>query len=260
MKTSIKTAVFTVSTIFLAAQTQAQQISSGNILSAEGDLVAEYTLQEPTCFGQSNGRINIHVVDESYKVEWENGSHASELKGLLAGHYTFKLFSGSTTIDYKLALKEPTELTGAIHQVEEGDSYYLNLEIDGGLAPYTHVWNTNATTEDLSEVSKPGLYSVEIMDKNACKTSASIFVNKATKPVSDSEENLKMVVDHTNNLLTVKGGEIQKVLVQHESGLLMPQVGDQIEYGIFKFRLPKKGLYIVTIFENDKVSQKKIYR
>ena len=262
MNTSIKSAIFFASTLALSTQTIAQETSTGNIFSPLGDEIANYTLVHPTCSGESDGIIKLNILDQGVKLIWEDESEGDGLErdGLTSGNYEFKLLNSDYSLDYKLSLTDPQELTANINLLEKGNTYLLDLEINGGFGPYSQVWNTGSLSEDLHNVSKPGNYEVSVMDKNGCKTNASIFVDKFTDPVSDNNQNLKIALDHTDGLLNIKGSEIQKVVVQHESGAQMPQIGDQVEYGVFRFRLPLKGMYVITIYEDDQVTQKKIFK
>jgi gliding motility-associated-like protein len=47
------------------------------------------------------------------------------------------------------------------------------IEIEGGTAPYTYVWNTQATTQNLENVGK-GFYTVHVKDINQCMVSDTI--------------------------------------------------------------------------------------
>ena len=50
-----------------------------------------------------------------------------------------------------------------------GDSIgAINLEVDGGVTPYTYIWNTSETTQDLVNITA-GVYSVVVTDSNMCQ-------------------------------------------------------------------------------------------
>ncbi|MGE5356208.1 MAG: SdrD B-like domain-containing protein [Deltaproteobacteria bacterium] len=47
---------------------------------------------------------------------------------------------------------------------------------EGGVPPYTYVWNTGQTTQTITGLA-PGTYSVTVTDTNLCNSAGSVFVN-----------------------------------------------------------------------------------
>ena len=259
MKKQITFTILSLATAFFSFQTWAQQTTSGTIISEEGYAVAKYELYNPTCFNSKDGEIVIRLLDGATGIYWSDGTTLPFKKNLKQGEYHFKLQLAEYMLDYSLSLESPEEIIGTIHEISNLHAVGLNLEVEGGIAPYSFKWNNGSTTQNIENITSSGVFEVTIKDKNSCIATSSVYVNKVTTPSADDNENMKIGIDHANNLLTLKGSEIKKVVVIHESGIQMPQVGDQTEYGVFSFRLPKKGLYIITLFEEDEVIQKKIY-
>lgn len=162
----------------------AQTIASGNIYSSNGEIVAVYTLHHPSCFNTATGTVSFQLMDASYNVEWVDGSNGTTFKQLYAGDYQFKILLGNSDITYKISLHQPDELTATITQIKEGNLCTLDLEVQGGVAPYTYSWNNGIESQDLNNVGA-GFYTVLIKDKNHCTLSLNSKVNKRIKPTLD---------------------------------------------------------------------------
>lgn len=50
-----------------------------------------------------------------------------------------------------------------------------------GTAPFTFKWSNGSTTKDITSISSPGTYSVEITDSNNCMNTYNILVSRDTK-------------------------------------------------------------------------------
>ena len=163
-------------------QYSAQSIASGNIYSASGQTVAVYTIHHPTCFNASNGLVSFQLMDESYSIEWVDGSNKTVIKELFAGDYQFKVILENSEIIYKISLEQPDELSGTITQFSQNNSYDLDLEVQGGVQPYSYTWNTGSQTQDLSGLTNTGEYTVTIKDKNECMLILKSKINKKISP------------------------------------------------------------------------------
>ena len=169
----------------VAYQLTAQSVASGNIYSASGETVAVYTLYHPTCFNTATGTVSFELMSDSYSVEWIDGSNNTTYKELYAGNYQFKILTPTSAIDSKVSLQQPDQLTGSITQIKNNNTYTLNLEVEGGVAPYTYSWNNGSESQNLNGLAKPGTYTVVISDKNNCTLTIQSKIKAMIKPNLD---------------------------------------------------------------------------
>jgi gliding motility-associated-like protein len=142
------------------------------------------------CFGDANGSISVTATggSGSYSFEWSNTATTQSITGLAAGTYqvTATDINGcsATTI---VLIEQPDLLVASIQTsvyaggngvscsgAQDGN---LDLTVQGGTFPYDYLWNTNATTQDLSGVGA-GTYSVTVTDANGCTTEATAEITE----------------------------------------------------------------------------------
>lgn len=83
----------------------------------------------------------------------------------------------------------------------------VDLTVTGGDGPFTYLWNTGATTQDLSGVGA-GVYTVDVTDVNACVHDYQVDVSNSGTLVVNGTSTSELCVDHDNGAvdLTVSGG------------------------------------------------------
>jgi hypothetical protein len=166
-------------------QLNAQSIESGNIYSSNGEIIAVYTINHPTCFNSSTGTISFNLTNDTHSIEWVDGSNNTTYKQLFAGSYQFKILMGDSHIDYKVSLNQPDQLIGSITQIKNGNTYNLDLDVQGGVEPYSYSWSNGSESQDLSGIVKAGIYTVTITDKYNCPLTLQTKINRRIKPNLD---------------------------------------------------------------------------
>lgn len=155
-----------------------------DILVPEPDPVAfaVQAVAEPSCTGLSDGSIDIQPLGGNgfYSVAWSNGASGSQVTNLITGSYYF------TITDYKgcagtgnVALGEPDPvqifLQGSQNPICKGQSNgYLDIELNGGTAPYTYNWTSGAQVQDLVNIPE-GAYQVTVTDANGCSAVSPVY-------------------------------------------------------------------------------------
>jgi gliding motility-associated-like protein len=132
-----------------------------------------------SCNGASDGSIDLTIGGGTpgYTYTWNTGATTEDISGLPAGTYdVVATDANGCTIPATITLTEPPVLTNTLTpSVYPGggntsgcvDDGSIDLEVNGGTAPYTYVWSNGAVTQDISGIGV-GTYTVQIIDANGC--------------------------------------------------------------------------------------------
>ncbi|WP_420388570.1 PKD domain-containing protein [Roseivirga sp.] len=161
-------------------------VSTGTYAVAEPSaaLAAAATVTDEQCFGDSQGAISLTVTGGTapYTYSWNQGSTTKDLTGLSQGTYQVLITDANGCfIQSDLTVGGPTALTvtGSTTQISCNGAAdgAIDIEVNGGTAPYTFAWGHGATSEDLSSLN-PGNYSVLITDANGCSLTRSYTISQ----------------------------------------------------------------------------------
>lgn len=146
-------------------------------------LSLSYIKNNPTCYMQNNGSINIIAQDGVAPITytWSNLSDTlPNIDSLSAGWYKFTVtdYCGSKVDSVLLTQPSPiaivpTVTPASMPSVADGS---INLLTLGGTPPYQYAWSNQQTTEDIGNLLS-GRYSVTITDMFGCTYSDSIMVD-----------------------------------------------------------------------------------
>ncbi|MFZ6050583.1 T9SS type B sorting domain-containing protein [Halocola ammonii] len=159
-----------------------------------GLTVSEITLTDPplltlnatptdiACFGDTLGTIDLEIVGgiPPYNVSWSGPdgftSTDEDLSNILAGDYTVTVTDDAGCVETTtVTVDEPAEIVldaTLSTQLCGDDLGSIDLEISGGIAPYTTEWvgpnGFNSASEDLTDLEQ-GSYTVTVTDDNGCQ-------------------------------------------------------------------------------------------
>ena len=169
-----------------------------------------------TCFDDNKGAIDISAEGgyPPYEYFWSHGDKAQDVASLKAGKYrvaVYDNFSCSDTVT--VVINQPAALIANVVSVKDILCYGYNqgeidIEVEGGTAPYTYSWNNGGTTQDLTGVTS-GRYSVLITDANNCQEIVTADVAETPLIIRsvDDIENIKCFGDATGKInISVSGG------------------------------------------------------
>jgi hypothetical protein len=152
-------------------------------------LMLNETHNNVSCFGSSNGSINLSVSGGTpgFSFAWSNGATTEDLSGLAAGNYSVTVTDANgCTAMQSVKITEPQQLTSSVNPesvlICAGSSEAFTVNPSGGTSPYTYLWSNGATTQSIN-VSAAGVYSVTITDANGCTSTRSATLAVNTPPI-----------------------------------------------------------------------------
>ncbi len=165
-------------------------------------VVEDITLGEPvaitgnalvndiSCNGLTDGSIFLTTSGGTapYTYSWSTGATTANISGLSAGAYTVTItdFNGCSEIEVHTVV-EPAPIQVTYTQIDvlcTGNSTgSIDLTPSGGTAPYTFLWSTGATTEDVHTLTA-GNYSVTVKDASNCSVGLNITITEPAAALS----------------------------------------------------------------------------
>ena len=186
------------------------------ILDPTNSITLSETHQNVTCFGSSNGSIDLTISSPNTitSILWNNGAASEDISGLAAGNYFVNVSDllGCTSF-ISVVISQPSaplSSTATISnvacfgQVNGG----INLTVSGGTSPYNFAWSNGANSEDIGSLSA-GNYSVLITDANGCTTNFNATITEPSSPITASSTQNSVSCFGGNNGsidLSVSGG------------------------------------------------------
>jgi len=166
----------------------------GNIVLKQPESMEINTvIVNPTCFGSSDGSVNISVTGgtEPYQYQWSNGKTGTSISGLFAGDYTLNVTdAGGCTVMTRVNLIEPEKIIidlGGDRVLCKGQSLDLDASIPNPNSSY--LWTSpNGFHSESAKVTltDAGTYTVTATSPLGCSASDHITITRSNTDI-DSE-------------------------------------------------------------------------
>ncbi|MBL7926932.1 MAG: T9SS type A sorting domain-containing protein [Bacteroidia bacterium] len=153
-------------------------------ISHPSKVAALYVSTNPTCYGASNGAINLTVTGGTppYTYTWSNGSTNEDQAGLTAGIYSVVIKDNKgCVLTAMVTLVQPNAIvvSTSINNVKcnGANTGKATANVTGGTAPYTYLWSTGGTTVTIKNLAA-GTYTVTVTDSKGCTGVGTATINQ----------------------------------------------------------------------------------
>jgi hypothetical protein len=167
-------------------------LTEPSALAVSLNTISNYNGFGISCNGNADGAIDVNVSGGTgvYGYLWSNGATSQDLNNVTAGTYSLTVTDNNgCTASISETLTQAPALTASAVVSSNYNGFGIScnglsdgavdLTSTGGAGGTAYLWNTGATSEDLSGISA-GSYSVVVSDVNGCTASASATV---TQPI-----------------------------------------------------------------------------
>lgn len=207
------------------------------------------TLQktDATCRG-NDGKITATPAGGTppYTYLWSNGATTASIEDLLPMPYTVEIKDeAGCIVQGSTVVMQPNSLTvtGTITPLRchNAANAAIALAVQGGTAPYQYLWNTGATTSNISNLPS-GEYKVKITDAQGCAYFKTFIIENPPKFEIDLGENRTLCNGQTLTLNIAINDPQATYLWTGDNGFSSntPQV-----------TLSEKGTYTATVTTKD---------
>ncbi|MBI4647961.1 MAG: T9SS type A sorting domain-containing protein [Bacteroidia bacterium] len=137
-------------------------------------LQSDVTGPDLFCYGDADSDIDLSVTGGTspYSYSWSNGATTQDISNLAAGSYSITITDANDCQAFDgITINQPAALTASFDNTmiscNGANNGEINLNISEGTSPYSYLWTTGDTIEDLSTLG-PGFYFVTITDAHGC--------------------------------------------------------------------------------------------
>lgn len=179
----------------------------------------DFTKSHVNCFSENNGMFELDLdlaTDVSYELFGEGISEEGITFGdpllideLYAGLYGLVIedledFCGADT--FYFSIHEPSVLTIDAVLIDEisGFDGAIELEMDGGVDPYTFLWSNWEITSSIYDLSE-GVYDVLISDDNGCELDSTFIINSLINISENEQSAIVVIYNESLNQLEIIG-------------------------------------------------------
>ncbi|OQX97590.1 MAG: hypothetical protein B6I20_12260 [Bacteroidetes bacterium 4572_117] len=222
---------------------------------AKEPLVITKTINPASCFGVSNGSIQISVKGgkPGYSYFWSDSTDLKNLRGIPSGNYKLSVTDkNGCKIEDEIFVPQP-ENPIAISLIHSNISCFgendgsVIAEVSGGSSGYKYLWSNGSTKNNLKKLPK-GIYRLKLTDKNNCKAYDTVEIIGPEKALFIDFDKKDVICKGSNTgeiKLNIEGGSPDYSVIWSDK-----QTGTELEN-------LKAGKYSVIVTDKHKCKAKK---
>jgi hypothetical protein len=211
------------------------------------------------CFGDSNGEINFQATGGTGNYTfWLNNTQTGSLAdGLTAGSYLVSATDNaqcfSTT--QSAVITQPGSISSIVSSTPETDGFdgTATVLVQGGVAPYTIVWNDpNSQYNSLAVYLTEGWYTASITDANGCQHEDSVYVETTVGIADQSINSISVFPNPVKDVLTINGIEGKEIQLFDANGKLIKKLPFSNSFSTSELT---SGLYYLEINQDKTITR-----
>lgn len=212
------------------------------------------------CFGAGSGAIDVTLSGGTapYTYDWSNdgtgdNDDPEDLVGLTAGTYNLTVIDGNNcSYTFSYTLTEPSAPISATAEITDVLCFgeltgAIDVTIDGGTTPYTFLWSSGNTTEDITGVVAGG-YDLTITDANGCSFVLNSTVNQPAAALALTETHTDVLCHDgssgTIDVTTIGGTTPYAYEWSDDASTLLTAVTEDLSN-------LSEGTYLVDVIDNN---------
>lgn len=199
-----------------------------------------------SCFGGSNGSATVLANGGTapYQYYWNTipSQNTSAATGLIAGNYQATVIDANgCTQTISVIVNQPSPLalnTSSVDVLCNGqNSGSATVYANGGVAPYSYLWNNNVQTSNNNNLIA-GVYSVVVTDANGCSAITAVQINQPPALVAVAATDITVCIGLPAILSATATGGTGNINLIWSNGLGAGNthqviVGQQTNYGVY---------------------------
>ncbi|MBT3210363.1 MAG: hypothetical protein HN704_11960 [Bacteroidetes bacterium] len=155
---------------------------------------SDYNGYHTSCFGNNDGAIVLSVNggNTPYSFLWNDGETSQNRSNLTAGNYFVSVTDNNSCIVVEnILLNSPDQIIASASVITDFNGYnvscfgaedaIVNLNVSGGISPFSFMWSNGATTQNLANIGV-GTYYAIVSDANNCSFDGFIGESSQTMP------------------------------------------------------------------------------
>jgi hypothetical protein len=163
-------------------------------------IIGSYSGINNLCHGDSTGQLSASATGgvAPYTFIWSNGASTDTIDSIAAGTYSVTITdSNACQIDSSRTITEPSALVFSLDSLEnllcyQDSSGYVEINANGGTAPYSYLWDDGATITTRSGLAAD-TFAITVTDINLCAHDTVIYITEP-QPLNVSIDSSKQLV------------------------------------------------------------------